>query len=168
MRLKKIINVRDNNVSFDFESIHTYWDCSALAASNIVMVCEGEDGSTWVERNPFTGRESNFDHVLVESIFTQAWTKAQAEMAEAKELFDPDRILIRQLQLMAAISELNLTAEFEAWESSPDRSFMEKAFMRYASHHAYGEPVLTSIFQGLGLTESQSRDLFQLARSLRV
>lgn len=168
MRIKRNINVRDNYVKFDFDQQGTEFNCKELAALGYVMVCEGDNGEFWIEREPFTGREYDFDKVLVEKVFAEAWTKTQKELAEFREFFDPDKILVRPLQLMYAINESKLTEKYEMWLNSKARTFIERSTFKYISHFSLDDPILQAMFQGIGLDEDGGKALFEFARSIRV
>ena len=60
-----------DNLVFPKKDVGIELDCSHLAVNGVVFI--GDDGDTmWVEREPFTGRITEYDFTEAEALWTQA------------------------------------------------------------------------------------------------
>lgn len=70
----------------------------------------------------------------------------------------PDRI--EALQGLLVLDAAGLSVAYEAWASSPDRTFAEKAFINKAMHWRRDDPTLLAAASSLGLSSAQVDALF--------
>ena len=73
---------------------------------------------------------------------------------------------IDPLQAMKAIDQAGLSPAYEAWATSPDRTFLERAFIDKAKVWRRDDPLMIAGATALGLSSAQLDDLFILAATL--
>jgi hypothetical protein len=155
----------EKNLVFFRDELSVSADCSALAAQNIKFICEQRD-KIWVEREPFEGRETDFDFGIAYSMFSDAEAKYMQEQNELQEIYDSARDYVTLVQLVRAADELNLLAALQAWVESPDRTFLEQTEWRGKMNFHRNCELLGKITQTLGLTEQQFTSWFELAKTI--
>lgn len=74
---------------------------------------------------------------------------------------------IPALNGMLAIDNAGMASEFKAWVDSNDRTFAEKAYFAKATEWRRSSPIIAAGASALGLTESQTDDLFRAAAQLK-
>lgn len=157
------IDVNNNSVSYLPGRAYDV-DCSALKSSGIVMICQkGEE--IWAEREPYNGRETDFDVELVESLFRQAESIGAEFDRLEKENIDLSQRVVPRYCMSKAIFEKDYVLKYQEWFNSPDRSFLEKESLKYQDHWERDSEIYKSLIQGLGLSEEEENKLFMLAKS---
>jgi len=73
---------------------------------------------------------------------------------------------VEPLQGLLAIDEFGMAAAYEAWVTSPDRTFAELAFINRAQTWRRDDPILQGAATALGLTSEQLDALFIKAATL--
>lgn len=73
---------------------------------------------------------------------------------------------IDALQALLALDQAGLTSAYEAWVSSPSRTFAQKAFIEKAQTWKRNDPTLMAAATDLGLTSNDVDQLFVLAATL--
>lgn len=101
-----------DNLVFPKKDAGVYLDCSHLAVDGVVFI--GDDGTTmWVEKEPFTGRITDYDFTAAITLWGQAegildnpepdpepYNKTQFSVLEFRDRFTiEEQIAIRQAQL---------------------------------------------------------------------
>ncbi len=74
--------------------------------------------------------------------------------------------VVTVLQGMLALDKAGMSAAYEAWSTSPQRTFAEKAFINRTLNWRWDDPVMIAGCQALGINEQQKKQLFILAASL--
>ena len=67
------------------------------------------------------------------------------------------------LQGLLAIDRAGLSATYEAWAASPERTFAQRAFVDKAQTWRRNDPTLIEAATDIGLSSAQLDDLFALA-----
>ena len=70
---------------------------------------------------------------------------------------------VTALQGLLAIDAAGLAAAYEAWATSPDRTFAQKAFIQRAQVWRRDDPVLQAAATAFGLTDENMDQLFAFA-----
>ena len=70
---------------------------------------------------------------------------------------------VTALQGLLAIDEAGLSAHYQSWAASADRTFAERAYIDKATHWNRDDPVLIAGATALGLTSEQIDGLFVIA-----
>lgn len=73
---------------------------------------------------------------------------------------------ISALAGLAVIDEFGLAAQYTAWATSPDRTFLERAFIDKAQTWKRDNAALTAAADALGLTSAQMDAMFARAAEL--
>lgn len=155
----------ENNLVFFKKDLGVTVDCSALAVQNIKFVCEYKD-KIWVEREPFHGRETDFDFSVAYAMFADAESKHMQEQGQLEEIYDSSRDFVTLVQLVRAASELNILGQLQEWVDSPDRTFIEQIEWRAKMNFHRNCELLAKIKQALALTDQQFTHWFELAKTI--
>lgn len=151
-----------NNLVFFSKQDSFLMDCTFLANQNIAFVCE-LNGEKWVEYKPFTGRVYEFDFTQLEPLYLEAQRLYNEQQENIQSQFEN---VIMPIQGLLAINEFGLSAQYEAWANSPDRTFEEKAYINYASVWRRDDPIIARASEALGITPEQLDLMFALAKTL--
>ena len=73
---------------------------------------------------------------------------------------------VTALQAMKALDAAGMSAAYEAWANSPDRTFLERAFISREQTWRRYDPLLISGATAIGISDAQLDDLFRLADTL--
>lgn len=113
-----------------------------------------------------------FADVPVETTPTYSVERSRWEQAwNLRPLTDEERAAlvpaeILPLQGLLAIDQAGLSGAYEAWSTSPARTFAERAFIQRAPVWRRDDPLLQAAAAGLGMTAAQLDNLFCLASTL--
>ena len=73
---------------------------------------------------------------------------------------------VSALQGLIAIDQAGLAEEYDAWASSPSRTFVQRAFINKAMTWRRDDPTIAAASSALGLTNEQVDQLFATAATL--
>lgn len=104
-----------------------------------------------------------------------AWITAPEDYDPAKEyrVIDGELVevvpqVVSAMAGLLAIDEFGLAAQYTAWATSPDRTFLERAFIDKAQTWKRDNAALTAAADALGLTSEQLDAMFMRARELEM
>ena len=157
------IDVKQNLVTYA-EGRAFEIDCSALLEDNISMICQ-LNGEIWAEREPFNGRETDFDLDLVESLFSQAQALGQRQDELEREAIDLGQFFVFRMNLSKAIFEKDLVVKYKDWVDSPDRTFLETEELKWIEFWDRRSDLYQSLIQSLGISKEEENRLWMLAKS---
>jgi hypothetical protein len=87
----------------------------------------------------------------------QTWDFESGTWSEAPKYVPPE---IGALAGLLTLDDAGLSAAYKAWASSPDRSFVEDAFISKAMTWKREDPTILAAAEALGLSSDQVDDLF--------
>ena len=149
----KSIDVKNNQV-FLTENEGTEVDCAVLG--DIVFYAE-QGNQKWVERDPFNGRETDFDQAVVDSLFAQAEAiKLQQEQDAVNQPPEPvTRISPRQARLQLLVLEKFGQVE-PAIESMPEpQKTQARIEWEYATFYERTNPFIVQMGTALEIDLDQ-------------
>jgi hypothetical protein len=158
-----------NNVVFIDKDKHVVMDCSFLLSDGVIFVAE-KNGEIWVEREPYNGRETNYDFSKVYSFYAEAETEYISEMIKLKEIRDKSLDVVTSIQLTKAAEERGeqCLSALEQWVYSPERTLIEKMLWWSPTTHHRDSDFIKKIYEGLLLnSEHDQKMFFELAKSFR-
>lgn len=139
-------------------------DCSPLREAGIVMVCQ-QQGEIWVERQPFQGRETDFDVELVEWFFKEAEAAALQEEKRFEALIERSWSFVPKFALSRAIFEKDYVLKYTEWVNAPTRTFLEQEFIKYEGMWDRESDIYKGLIGHMGLSPEEEKNLFLLAKS---
>lgn len=143
-----------NNMVFLTENQGYEVDCSSL--ENIVFYAE-QGNEKWVEREPFNGRETDFDQSVIDNLFAQAeMIKLQQEQDAANQLPEAvTRITPRQARLqLLAIGKFDQVQPAIDSLSEPDKTAAQVEW-EYATFYERTNPFIKQMSQVLEIELDQ-------------
>lgn len=117
--------------------------------------------------NPFAERTEPAMPELIDDEWVQDWdvfTLSDDEQAAAYAALVPTEI--SALAGLAVIDEADLADAYTAWAMSPDRTFLERAFIDKAATWKRNNAALLTAADALGLTSAQMDAMFMRAKEL--
>ena len=91
---------------------------------------------------------------------------APGEIVRPEPDANPVPQVVDAIQGLKALDAAGMSAAYEAWASSPDRTFLERAFIQREQRWRRDDPTLMAGATALGLSAEQLDDLFRLADTL--
>ena len=100
---------------------------------------------------------------LVNGVEIEMTQQEQDEWLASLPVSNPIPQRVTALQGLLAIDEAGLSAQYQSWAASADRTFAERAYIDKATHWNRDDPVLIAGATALGLTSEQIDGLFVIA-----
>lgn len=162
--------IATDNLVFVDENTPYELDCSALLADDVVFVGEDE-GGLWAEKEPFTGRITEYDFTEAERLFSEA----EVLHTEATREPTPEELLeqwrqnasVSAYQAEQALADFDLQDAVEAWLEN-DAGETERRAWRRAQEWRYTSPTIEAACQALGITPEQKDALFKHAETIEA
>lgn len=108
----------------------------------------------------------NYDELLAGQGAGQRITPDLAGFPVLADPLPSISVCVSALQAMKAISTLSMVEAYEAWTNSPERTFIERAFINKAQTWERSNPTLIAAAADLGMTVEQIDAFFALAATL--
>lgn len=162
----------NQNLVFPAKDVGVEADTSELAALGIVHY-EDDGQATWIERDPFEGREAVPGEALpiIEALLAEAQQKLEEQEAtpspEEELQAWRDSVVVSPFQAEQALADFDLLEAVEAWLEN-EAGDTERRAWRRAQEWRYTSPTINAACDRLGINQEQKDALFRHAQTLEA